>query len=38
MKSHKKRKASKVSYKTHRKRKPVAREDFQKLYRERYFL
>lgn len=37
-KSHKKKKGSKVTVKTHRKRKTKAKDDdWQKLFRERFF-
>lgn len=38
MKSQRKRKASKVTYKTHRKAKAKTAKDFQKLFRERFYI
>jgi len=35
--SHKKKKASKITLKTHKKHKPKSKDDWQKLFRERFF-
>lgn len=36
--SHKRKKQSKVTLKSHRKQKPRSKEDWQKLFRERFFV
>ena len=38
MKSHGKRKKSKVTFKTHRKHKAAELKQFEKIYRERFFI
>lgn len=35
--SHKRKKSSKITTKTHRKQKPRTKNDWQKLFRERFF-
>ena len=36
--SHKRKKTSKITLKTHRKQKKQGKEDWQKLFRERFFV
>ncbi len=38
IKGHKRRKNSKVTMKVHRKKQPHNKEDFQKIFRERFFV